>query len=92
MNSGRVIVRGADLRTAPLLDTADANSVEFYDRTGQLMCFFTKVFNDDTWGLCTRGDADWPEMCVRYGFAAVNAAPAQQLISDGVRPFIRGSI
>lgn len=74
----------------PLLDTAEANSVEFYDRDGQLMSFFTRVFNDDTWGLCTRGDADWAEMCVRYGFSTVGKVPPQKLILEGVRPYIRG--
>lgn len=88
---GKVIVRSKNILSVPLLESADANMVEFHDRNGNLIAFFARIFNDDTWGLCTQADPDWPEMCVRYGFSTLRpGAGFSDVVKDGVRPFIAG--
>lgn len=86
---GRVVVRGQNIMCPPLLESNDVNLIEFYDSHNELTAFFVRIFTDDTWGLCTKNDPDWAEMCVRYGFSKVNG-PADRIIREGVRPFIQG--
>lgn len=89
---GRVIVRGSNIMLAPLLDSPDANMVEIYDAQHNLVAFLARIFTDDTWGLCTKDDPDWPEMCIRYGFSGLKPhVPPKEIISQGVRPFITGA-
>ena len=88
---GRVIVRGRDILRPPLLDSNEANMVEIYDSEHNLVAFLARIFTDDTWGLCTKDDPDWPEMCIRYGFSTLKSKiPFKDIISEGVRPFIAG--
>ena len=86
----RVVVRGSDVRRAPLLDSTEPHIIEMYDGD-ELVAFLVRVFTDSTWGLCTKNDPDWPEMLVRYGFGTVRGASVQTVIKDGVRPFIAGT-
>ena len=75
---------------APLLDTDEANLIELHGPDGQLVAFMARIFSDNTWGLCTQGDPDWPEMCVRYGFSTLTAGtPVGDIIKDGVRQHMR---
>lgn len=72
MNQGTLIVRGSDIMKPPLLETKDAKTVEFRDADGNLLCFWVRVFQDnptrELWGWCSKSDADWEEMCIRYGY------------------------
>lgn len=88
---GKVIVRGKNILQAPLLESNEANLIEFYNADGHLIAFFVRIFTDDTWGFCTKEDKDWPEMCVRYGFSSLKAGTGfKDVITEGVRPFIHG--
>jgi hypothetical protein len=90
-NRSRVVVRGSDIRKPPLLDSTEPQVIEMYDVDNQLVAFLVRIFTDSTWGLCTKHDPDWPEMCVRYGFSTLRNVPLQNVIRDGVRPFIQGT-
>ncbi len=73
----------------PLLDSNEPHTIELYDSDQNLVAFMTRIFTEDTWGLCTKADPDWPEMCVRYGFSAVGPqASLKDIVTNGVRPFI----
>ena len=89
---GRVVVRGKNILQAPLYDGPEANMIEFYGADDTLVAFFARIFTDNTWGFCTKGDADWPEMCVRYGFATLNpGASFKDIVTNGVREHIKGT-
>ena len=72
-NSGTLTVRGGNILEKPLLVSADARVLEFRDRTGELTCFWRRVFDgsgSELWGYCSKSDPDWHEMCVRYGYVS----------------------
>ncbi len=62
----RVVVRG-DIRQAPLLETEEAEFIEFYDCNNELVAVFGKVFTDDFWAFSTKEDSDWPQVLARVG-------------------------
>ena len=89
MERGKVIVRGRDLMRPPLLDSSEPQIIELYDEEHNLIAFLARIFTDNTWGLCTKADPDWPEMCVRYGFNTLKRnTPVKDIINEGVRPFL----
>lgn len=55
------------------------------DAFGDPMALLVRMLSDDTWGLCTKGDTDWREMLVKYGFASVDKqVPVSTLITEGI--------
>jgi hypothetical protein len=66
MERPRVIVRGA-VGQAPLLDTQDAQTIEFYDGNEELVAVFAKMFSDDFWAFSTKEDSDWQQVLSRMG-------------------------
>jgi len=89
---GRVVVRGRNILRQPLLDSTEANLIEIYDQDNRLIAFFVHIFTDNTWGLCTKDDPDWAEMCIRYGFSALKPGTQfNDLLTEGVGPFMHRS-
>ena len=81
---GRVTVYPADMRKAPLLDSAEPQSIMIRDEFGDPMLFLTRSLSDDTWGLSSRGDEDFMEVLVKYGFARLRpGVTARDVISKG---------
>ena len=67
MKKPRVIVRSG-INHEPLLDTTDAQQIEFYDHTGDLVALVGHVFNPYMWYYSDRKDSDWPDVLARTGF------------------------
>jgi hypothetical protein len=65
----RVIVRSG-VNEKPLLDTKDANQIEFYDANGELVALVGHVFSPYMWFYSDRDDPDWVEVLSRTGFLA----------------------
>jgi len=64
-----IVVRGASIVAAPLLVTDSAKGIEFYDQDGTLFALLVRgVMEADTWGMSMRGDVDWDETLIRYGY------------------------
>jgi hypothetical protein len=66
MDKPKVIVRG-DVSQKVLLETEDAQAVEFYDCNGDLVAIFGKVFSNDFWSFSTKEDKDWDQVLSRMG-------------------------
>ena len=64
----RIVVRGADLRKPPLLDTEDAVAVEICGDDGELVAILHKMFDTDYWGVTTKQDPDWNEAKAQLGY------------------------
>ena len=56
----RVIVKGP-IGSPILLDTSNAQAIEFYDEHGELCAVFGKVISADFWAFATKKDKDWKE-------------------------------
>jgi len=67
VGKSRIIVRSCYTK-APLLDTTDANQIEFYDCAGNLVALFGRIFSDDFWYYSDKNDSDWGQVLVRTGF------------------------
>ncbi len=79
MKRGSVAVYGTDVMRPPLCDSAEAQMVVVRNVAGSPIVLLVRL-NGDTWGLSTPDDADWPEMCLRFGLVQ----PGQQAWSgDG---------
>jgi hypothetical protein len=52
----------------PLLDTVEANAIEFYDQNNELTAVYGKVFSDDFWAFSTKEDQDWPQVLTQLGY------------------------
>lgn len=86
---GRIVVRGRDIAQKPLLDSHEAQAIEIYDAFGDPMALLVRILSDDTWGLCTKGDADWEAMKVQYGLAALRPGTQfQDLVGAGIAPHV----
>ena len=64
---------------SPLLETNKANLIEFYSNKGELNALLFKQFNNDTFMLVTKGDADWPATLIRLGYVNVKSSPNEFL-------------
>lgn len=69
MQKPRVIVRSG-INVEPLLDTTQANQIEFYDCNGDLIALVGHVFSPNMWFYSTCEDKDWVEVMTRTGFLA----------------------
>ncbi len=69
MQKSRVIVRSG-VNAEPLLDTEDANQIEFYDCNGELIALVGHVFSNGLWFYSNRNDKDWIEVLTRTGYVA----------------------
>jgi hypothetical protein len=78
---GKIVVRGRNIMRPPLLETEDAEIIEIHDQFGDLMGLLTRI-QDDVWGLTTRQDEDWNEVCVRYGYQTPQGS-MEQVIARG---------
>jgi hypothetical protein len=67
MNGPRVVVRSG-VNAAPLLDTTDAQQIEFYDHNGDLVALVGHVFSPYMWFYSDKKDDDWPAVLARTGF------------------------
>lgn len=85
---GRVTVYGADIRRPPLVDGNEPEMVMIRDEFGDPMILLFRHLSGDTWGLSTRGDEDFMEMLVKYGFAQIKPGVSpKDVIAKGVAPF-----
>ena len=65
----RIVVRGADVREEPLLDTTEAVAVEIRDPdTGELVAIMHRMGNSDFWGVTTNQDSDWENAKSQLGY------------------------
>jgi hypothetical protein len=79
----KIIVRGSNILTAPLLISDDASVIEFRDPFDELVALMVKVLSDDMWGLVTKNDPDWQATLVRCGY--LNAGkPMDEIIRSGL--------
>lgn len=67
MQKPRVIVRNG-INSEPLLDTTEAQQIEFYDCDGELIALVGHVFSPHMWYYSDRSDKDWPDVLARTGF------------------------
>jgi|AACY02.16.fsa_nt_gi hypothetical protein len=69
MPEPRVVVRKG-INCEPLLDTTEANQIEFYDDNGELVALVGHVFSPYMWFYSDKNDSDWGEVLARTGFLA----------------------
>lgn len=69
---GNVVILGLDIRRKPLYDSNEAQIILIKDSFGDPMVMLARTMSDDTWGLCSKGDADWDGMTIKYGLAKLN--------------------
>lgn len=62
----RVIVRSSNIFDDVLLDTNEAEVVEFRDRFGDLIAVAIRIISDDVWGVVYRDDKDWDSVLAQY--------------------------
>ena len=90
-NRTRVVVRGKNILRPPLIDSTEPEMVEIYDSDNRISAFFTRLPPGNLWGMSTRADPDWPEMCIRYGFSTLKSNVAlTDVVHHGVRNYIDG--
>jgi hypothetical protein len=68
-----------------LLDSVDAEIIEFRDMYEDLMALMVRV-RDDIWSLVTREDEDWNGTLVRYGYSQTQSSIKDVLDDRTVRP------
>lgn len=70
MHESRSSIRvlGRNVLAAPLLDTTEAQVIEFRDSFGDLNALLVRVLSDELWGLVTKKDPDWYDALIRYGY------------------------
>ncbi len=86
---GHVVVFGQSVLSKKLLDSPEPNMIMIKDGFGDPMILLVRILSDDTWGLCTKGDADWNDMLVKYGFK--DLAPGTSIVdvvNDGISSHI----
>ena len=78
-NPGRLVVQGGPL-DGTLLETHKASCMAIYDRHGDLMALFHRIFSDDVWAFSTAADEDWESTLLRLGIKTdgSNAVSPQQ--------------
>lgn len=82
---GRVTVYGPDMRKAPLIDSPEPEVILIRDEFGDPMTLLARTMSDDTWGLTTRGDEDFMDNLVKYGFAKLRSGVTpQDAIQHGI--------
>lgn len=82
---GRVTVYGPDIRKPPLVDSSEPELLLIRDGFGDPMILLVRTMSDDTWGLSTRGDEDFMDQLVKYGFAKLrNGTTPQDMIRKGI--------
>ena len=69
MSKSRIIVRSG-INAKPLLDTTEAQQIEFYDGDGELVALVGHVFSAHMWFYSNKNDTDWPDVLARTGFLA----------------------
>jgi hypothetical protein len=68
-NALKLVVRGANVVDAPLYETKDCHSVEFYDQQGTLCALLIRgVLAPDGWAFANKLDDDWNETLLRFGY------------------------
>lgn len=77
---GTIRVLGGVLRP-PLLETAEATVIEFYDRFGDMNALLYRALSDDMWALVTRKDEDWGATLTRLGYARAQIT-GEQLLTE----------
>ena len=83
-HKARITVRGANVLAPPLLDTTEANAIEFRDGFGDLNALLVKMpGGDELWGLVTKNDDDWIATLVRYGYTNPSRS-AEDIIRKGL--------
>lgn len=71
-NEGKIIVRGDNVLSPPLLVTAEAKVVEFYDSFGELTALLIRgILGPDMWAFANKLDDDWPQVLIRFGYRDV---------------------
>lgn len=80
----RIVVRGADVKKPPLLDTEDAVAVEVLDSKGELVAIMHKMFDSDYWGVTTKNDDDWEQAKAQLGYSG---APIEIEVSKRKKDF-----
>jgi hypothetical protein len=68
MTRSSIRVLGHNIMQAPLLETQDANMIEFRDSFGDLNALLVRMLSDEMWGLVTKNDPDWYDVLIRYGY------------------------
>ena len=72
-------VLGPDIMKPPLLETANAQMIEFRDGFGDLNALLVRVISDEMWGLVTKKDPDWFDVLIRYGYIKPGGTPLEIL-------------
>lgn len=84
VKQGKVTVYSQDLRNSVLLDSDKAGIIAINDVYGDPLSLFIRL-SHDVWGLSTKGDADWDEVLVRYGFKDLkDGVTLREALEDGV--------
>ena len=78
---GTIRVLASVLRP-PLLETDQANIVEFRDTFGDLNAVYSRLHRDsDLWVFVTRDDPDWESNLIRLGYMD-SPVTIQQLVGE----------
>lgn len=87
---GTVTVYGRDIRKPLLLDnSSEAQMILIKDAFGDPMMLLIRILSEDTWGLSTKGDEDWEEQLLKYGFARLaDGAAVKDIVVNGIAPFL----
>ena len=68
-------VYGGNVTAPPLLESAEATMVVIRSFEGAPVAILVRILSDDTWGLSTRGDADFDAVLTRYGITDTKEVP-----------------
>jgi len=77
MNGVRVI---RTIFEPPLLETNEANVIEFRDNNGQLEALVTRVLGGELWCFACKSDKDWEQTLLRHGYLKSGTVTIADLI------------
>jgi hypothetical protein len=68
-----IVVRGPDIKAAPLLETKKAVAVEVHNESGELVAILHKMFDSNVWGISNCQDSDWENVKAQLGYLGKTA-------------------
>ena len=84
MSRSSIRVLGPNILQPALLETDNAQIIEFRDSFGDMNALLVRVLSDELWGLVTKKDPDWYDTLIRYGYIKPGGS-AMDIIRSGGR-------
>lgn len=67
----KVVIRPKNILKQAVVEIRDPQVLELYDNNDNLIAVLTQLFNDNLWGMVTKGDPDFNTTLVQLGLAKI---------------------